>query len=106
MEQLKKINDALGPIKERFDLPRLNSSLSIYTAGTCADCNNSGYLDRVGVFEAFVVSKDIERLILSSPPMSAIRDMAVAEGMVTILQDAYLKLVAGVTSIEEIDRTI
>ena len=105
-EQLKKINDVLGPVKEKFDLPKLNSSLLIYTAGTCSDCNNSGYQDRIGVFEAFVVSKDIEGLILSSPSISSIRDMAVAEGMITILQDAYLKLVAGVTSIEEIGRTI
>src|SRR3989338_4392401 len=88
-EQLKKITDVLGPVKDRFDLPKLNLSLSIYTAGACVECNNSGYLDRIGAFEAFVVSKDIERLILSSPPMSAIRDMAVAEGMITILQDAY-----------------
>ena len=105
-EQLKKIKANLGPIKDRFELPELSSSLEIYTTGQCANCDNTGYQDRIGVFEAFVVSNDIERLILSSPPMSAVRDMAVAEGMITILQDAYLKLIAGITSIEEIERTI
>ena len=105
-EQLKKIKANLGPIKDRFELPELSSSLEIYTTGQCANCDNTGYKDRIGVFEAFVVSNDIERLILSSPPMSAVRDMAVAEGMITILQDAYLKLIAGITSIEEIERTI
>ncbi|MDO8495837.1 MAG: GspE/PulE family protein [bacterium] len=105
-EQLKKIKVSLEPIRERFELPELNSSLEIYTAGQCTSCDNTGYQDRIGVFEAFVVSNDIEKLILSSPPMSAVRDMAVAEGMITILQDAYLKLIAGITSIEEIERTI
>lgn len=105
-EQLKKIGGILGPVKERFELPKLTSSLEIYTAGACIDCNNSGYRDRIGAFEAFVVSPNIERLILSSPPMSAVRDMAVAEGMITILQDAYLKLLDGITSIEEIERSV
>ncbi len=105
-EQLKKIKDTLGPIKDRFKLPELNSSLEIYTSGACTSCDNTGYQDRIGAFEAFVVSEDIERLILSSPPMSAVRDMAVAEGMITILQDAYLKLIDGIVSLEEIERTI
>src|SRR3989344_779768 len=105
-KQLKQIKDILGPIKNRFEIPELSPSLEIYAAGQCSDCDNTGYRDRIGVFEAFAVSHSIEELILSSPPMSAIRNMAVAEGMVTILQDAYLKLIAGITSIEEIDRTV
>lgn len=105
-EQLNQIKDILGPLKNRLEIPELSPSLKIYVASQCNDCDNTGYRDRIGVFEAFVVSNSIEELILSSPPMSAVRKMAVAEGMVTILQDAYLKLVAGITSIEEIERTI
>lgn len=105
-EELEKIKTVLGPIKERFHLPVFNSSLKLCTADKCTKCNLSGYIDRVGVFEAFVVSKNIENLILTAPAMSAIQDMAIAEGMVTMLQDAYMKLIDGTTSIEEVERVL
>ena len=105
-ELINKIKTVLSPIKSRFNLPELNTSLKIYGAGECANCNFSGYRDRIGVFEIFVVSKNIERLILTSPPMSAVEDMAISEGMITLIQDAYIKLIDGITSIEEIERVI
>jgi type II secretory ATPase GspE/PulE/Tfp pilus assembly ATPase PilB-like protein len=103
-EEIKKINEVLGPIKDRFKIDL--SAPKVHVAGKCKNCNFSGYHDRVGVFELFVVSKNIENLILSNPPISAIEEAAIAEGMVTILQDAYLKLLDGLTSFEEIDRVI
>ncbi|MDO8496611.1 MAG: ATPase, T2SS/T4P/T4SS family, partial [bacterium] len=105
-EELKKIKNILEPIKDRFKLPSFNSPIKIHGPDKCNKCNFSGYIDRIGVFEAFIVSKDIERLILTSPAMSAVQEMAVAEGMITMIQDAYLKLLDGTTSIEEIERVL
>lgn len=105
-EIITKVKDVLNPLKERLSLPEFNSSMSIFGAGSCSECNFSGYKERIGVFEAFVVSKTIERLILSSPAMSDIQEMAIAEGMITMKQDAYLKLIEGITSLEEIERAI
>jgi type IV pilus assembly protein PilB len=105
-DELQKLKTVLDPIKGRFDFPALSTSTEINIAGQCKECNFSGYKDRIGIFEIFVVSKDIERLILSSPPISAVEEMAIAEGMVTITQDAYLKILNGITSFEEIDRVI
>ena len=105
-EELEKVKNVLNPIRSRFNLPEFNNSLKIYGPGKCNKCHFIGYLDRIGVFEAFVVSKDIERLILSSPPISAIEELAIAEGMTTLIQDAYLKLLDGITSVEEIERVI
>ena len=48
----------------------------------------------------------MERLILKSPAISDVQELAEKEGMVTMLQDAYLKLLDGITSIEEIERVI
>lgn len=105
-EELQKIKTILEPIKDRFKLPPLNSSLKLHAPNKCSKCNFSGYIERIGVFEAFIVSKNIEALILTSPPMSAVQDIAVAEGMITMIQDAYLKLLEGTTSIEEIERVL
>ncbi len=104
--QLENITKLLGPIQEKFKLPPLDTSLKIYFPSACAECNNSGYKGRVGVYEIFTITRDMERVILTSPTISDIRDLAVKEGMVTMLQDGYLKLLNGTTSIPEIERVL
>lgn len=103
---LAKIKEQLEPIKKRFSLPELDGSLKVFYPGTCADCNGLGYKGRVGVYEVFVISKAMEKLILSTPAMSDIKELAVQEGMVTMMQDGFLKLVQGTTSLEEIERVL
>lgn len=104
---LEKIQKTLSPIKNRFKLPKLDSSLKVSFQGKgCKECNELGYKGRVGVYEAFVIGKEMERLILKSPAISDIQELAEKEGMITMLQDAYLKLLDGITSIEEIERIL
>ena len=105
-EILEEVKKQLEPVKSKYKLPKLDSSLKIYFPGKCKECNETGYKGRVGVYEAFVITKEMERLILKTPAISDIRDLAVAQGMTTMLQDAYLKLLEGVTSTEEIKRIL
>jgi len=105
-ETLEKIQKTMAPIKDRFKLLKIDSS-NIYSQGKgCKECNELGYKGRIGVYEAFVISKEMERLILKSPAISDVQELAEKEGMVTMLQDAYLKLLDGITSIEEIERVL
>lgn len=105
-EDLAKIKKVLEPIQKIVDFTKLTLSLKLYEAGQCQKCNSSGYLGRTGVFELFKVSKNIERLILTSPSILDIEEAAIKEGMTTMLQDAYLKLLDGITSMEEIEKTL
>ena len=105
-EVLAEIKKILEPIKERFGLPNLDASLKVYFPGKCQKCNETGYKGRVGVYEAFIITKEMERLILKTPAISDMEDLAVSQGMVTMLQDAYMKLLEGMTSIEEIKRIL
>ncbi len=68
------------------------------------ECNNSGYFGRVGIFESLPVSEKIAKLILQRSPASEIEKLAKEEGMISLKQDGYLKVVEGVTSIEEVLR--
>lgn len=68
------------------------------------ECNNTGYYGRVGVFEVMPITEKIGKLILERSPASALQEQAVADGMITMKQDGYLKTVEGVTSIEEVLR--
>jgi type II secretory ATPase GspE/PulE/Tfp pilus assembly ATPase PilB-like protein len=103
---LEKAEQHLSPIRERFKVPSVDASLTVYVPGGCPECNNIGYKGRVGVYEVFEVTREMERLILKEPGVSDIRDMAISQGMVTMLQDGYLKLIEGTTSLEEIHRVL
>jgi type IV pilus assembly protein PilB len=70
----------------------------------CAECGNTGYYGRVAVFEVLPVSEKISRLILERSSSADIERTAKEEGMITMKQDGYMKVVEGVTSIEEVLR--
>lgn len=105
-DSLKRLKDAMEPLRKKFKLPVIDDSLKVYFPGKCKECNDLGYKGRVGVYEAFIVSNAIEKLILKSPAISEVRELAASEGMVSMLQDAYLKMLDGITSAEEIERII
>jgi type II secretory ATPase GspE/PulE/Tfp pilus assembly ATPase PilB-like protein len=67
-------------------------------------CDNSGYYGRVGIFEVLPVTEKISRLILEHGSSNDIEKQAKEEGMISLKQDGYLKVVEGMTSIEEVIR--
>ena len=78
--------------------------MQFYKGKGCPECGNTGYHGRVGIFEALPISEKISKLILSRSPASDIEKQAKEEGMITLKQDGYLKVLDGMTSIEEILR--
>jgi type IV pilus assembly protein PilB len=76
-------------------------TVKLYKGKGCADCNNSGYYGRVGIFEVLSVTEKIGRLILERSPASVIEKQAREEGMITLKQDGYLKVLEGITTLEE-----
>lgn len=70
----------------------------------CNQCGGTGYKGRVGIFEVLPVTEKIGRLILEHAPASEIEKEAVEEGMITMKQDGYLKVVEGITTIDEVLR--
>ncbi|MBU0998185.1 GspE/PulE family protein [Patescibacteria group bacterium] len=75
-----------------------------YRGKGCQECGNSGYYGRVGIFEALPVTEKISKLILSRSAASDIEKQAREEGMISLKQDGYLKVLEGATTIEEILR--
>src|SRR5258708_3324532 len=105
-ERLVKIKVDLEPINAKFKVPALSASTEILEPVGCDACNNTGYKGRVGVYEAFHVTPEMEKLIMTNPALSAVTELAVKQGMITMRQDAYLKLLEGVTSFDEIERIL
>jgi len=73
----------------------------LYKGKGCADCNNSGYYGRVGIFEVMSITEKISRLILERGSVSVLEKQAREEGMITLKQDGYLKVLEGMTTLEE-----
>jgi len=76
----------------------------LYRARGCKRCNNTGYKGRIGLYEVLLVSEKIERLIVKKATAEEITKVAVAEGMQTLRQDGFAKVINGITSIEEVMR--
>lgn len=84
--------------------PSANGELKLYKGKGCEDCGDSGYLGRVGIFETLPVTDKITALVLTNPDSSTIEKEAIAEGMITMKQDGYIKVLQGITTVEEVLR--
>ena len=84
--------------------PQKNGSVSLYKGQGCDYCGHSGYLGRVGIFEVMPISEKITRVILEKGDAASIEQLAVSEGMITMKQDGYLKVLEGISTVDEILR--
>lgn len=76
----------------------------LYRGKGCDHCAGTGYSGRTGIYEVLDVSEKISRMILQTVTDTDIRDVAVEQGMITMVQDGYLKALEGITTIEEVLR--
>ena len=65
---------------------------------------NTGYKGRIGIFEVLTVSEKIAKMIISRQRAQDIAKQAVSEGMITMRQDGFLKVLEGITTVEEVLR--
>ncbi len=70
----------------------------------CERCNNTGYKGRVGLYEVMEISEELRELILVGASALELRRKAIDEGMITLRRSGLLKVMEGVTSIEEVAR--
>ncbi len=78
--------------------------ISLYRGKGCDVCSKTGYKGRVGIFELLEVNEEIARLTIERTPAEKIERAAIQNGMITLMQDGYLRAVEGATTIEEVMR--
>lgn len=72
----------------------------------CTSCSNTGYRGRIALHEVMNVTEEIERLAVSHASSAEIAKVAMKQGMRTLRDDGWMKVVEGQTSIEEILRVV
>ena len=78
----------------------------IYRSKGCPRCNNTGFKGRIGVFEAILIDGAIEEIILQNPSDKEVAAAARPQGIMTMTEDGVLKVLKGITSIEEVERVV
>ncbi|MCJ7827941.1 Flp pilus assembly complex ATPase component TadA, partial [Patescibacteria group bacterium] len=99
-EEISLIKSILGSLYDD------SKKVTLQKGKGCAVCNNTGYLERVGIYEVLAVTEKVGRLILERKPANEIQKVAVEEGMIAMAQDGFLKVIEGITSLEEVKRVV
>lgn len=101
----KMIRNALEKIPKEVTVELLPEKLIIYKPGegtACKVCNGKGYKGRIAMFEAMEMNDDLEKIVLGEISEQALRKETQRQSMVTMFQDGIMKVLRGVTSLEEV----
>lgn len=101
---LRALKKTLGDVPKTVEIPQLTGQTKIPQVKGCQDCNHTGYFGRIGIFEAMLIDSEMEKFILTNPSISAVEKEALKQGMVSMKQDGMIKVLQGVTTIEEVER--
>ncbi|OQA56182.1 MAG: Type II secretion system protein E [Candidatus Omnitrophica bacterium ADurb.Bin277] len=79
-------------------------SITAYHGKGCAQCNNTGYLGRIGAAEVLSVDSEIRNLVIQKKSSNVIHEVAVQKGMETLFENALGLFKTGITTLEEVLR--
>jgi type IV pilus assembly protein PilB len=86
------------------NLPVADSKAFPLVKGVEAPDAPGGYVGRAGIYEAFEVDEDIQKLIVARATAAEVKDVAMEKGMISMRQDGMLKSLTGLTTIDEVNR--
>lgn len=99
---LDMLKSVLGDLFPKKTLS--NNSLKLYKGKGCERCNQTGYFNRIAIFEVLKITPSINKCIISQSDANDIFNEAIKEGFITMKQDGFLKAIDGITTIEEVLR--
>ncbi|MCK5412920.1 MAG: type II/IV secretion system protein [Candidatus Pacebacteria bacterium] len=103
-ETIDKLKEIMSKIPRNSTMVFPKDIKTIYRSSGCSKCNFIGYSGRIGLYEMFTLTQNIEKIILQSTSASEVMAKAREDGMITIQEDGILKAIEGITSLEEIRR--
>ncbi len=102
----KELRGTLGPIYNMVEdkWKKEGKKMQIPKVVGCDKCNNTGYLGRVAIYEVMPITEKISKLIVEKASAGDIQRVATEEGMMTMKQDGYVKVLEGLTTVDEVLR--
>ena len=99
-EEVEKVSADLG----YKNLPLANQKSYTLVKGRDTPQTPGGYQGRAGLYEVMEVTEEIQQLIIKHATSHEVQKVAMAQGMITMRQDGYLKALTGITTLEEVNR--
>jgi type IV pilus assembly protein PilB len=105
-EQLvKNINDDLATIPKSQLYKGIDlSNIKLYKGAGCAKCGRTGYKGRIAIGEVIEVNKEMREIIAKGFDANAADEALIHQGFISLLQDGWMKVLLGLTTVEEILR--
>lgn len=75
-------------------------------ASGCDKCHHTGYKGRVGVFEGILTDENIENVSVVNPSEREVKKAAMGQGILGLKEDGIVKVLSGITTLEEVDRVV
>jgi type IV pilus assembly protein PilB len=104
-EDKKLVEEVVAGIYDKSYLEGLDLGKAWYSVG-CEACGGLGYKGRIGVYEAIVMSKEIEDAVITNPSERDIREAAKSQKFLTIREDGVIKVLKGITTLDELRRVV
>jgi type II secretory ATPase GspE/PulE/Tfp pilus assembly ATPase PilB-like protein len=110
---------AIAQLKEQIDLATVWATLqregvvekgqtieetTFWRGSGCTQCGDEGYKGRMGIYEILEITPEISSLINSKAGADVLKKKAIEQGMVTMIEDGFIKTIKAVTTIEEVLR--
>ncbi len=96
----------LKSITELVPVKLLEGKMDFYYGKGCKTCDASGYKGRIGVHEVMEINDELREAIMRRANADEIKEVAIKNGMVTMLEDGFKKALVGITTIEEVLRVV
>lgn len=96
LDEIEKLNP--------LDAHRVKRPVKFFQGEGCSHCNGTGYSGRIGIYEVLMMTDEIEELTIARASAAQIQSEAQKQGMLTMYQDGLLKVIAGITTIDEVLR--
>lgn len=81
-------------------------SYTLFHSPGCEHCNGTGFKGRIGIFEAVVIDKEIEMILVTNPSEREVRTASKNQKIPSLREDAIIKMLEGLTSFDEISHTV
>ena len=98
------IEKTTATIFDKNDIPPIPAN--VFTAGECEKCNHTGFKGRVGIYEGIKMSPEVNTVIENDPSEEEVEKASAVQAILTLRQDGIVKILQGITSLDELERVI
>lgn len=99
-----KASSEAAPFLANLSLDTCIAELPFFKGHGCDACSGTGLKGRQGVYEVMFMTPTLKKLVMQNSDVQTIRDSAIAEGMLTLRMDGWLKVLKGVTTLDQVIR--